>query len=283
MTQISLPRGSSETGTNEWSDVYSNDNAITTVVNGQLSNDNLDSSAAIAHSKLANGTAGQLLIANASGVVTATSVSGDIASVSGAGAITIANSAITTAKINDAAVTTAKLADSSVTSAKIVDGTIATADIADNAVTADKLPTADASSLGLNTTAVSSRRGKATNATERTTTTTLAIPSLSFTLTLPSVGFVLYGLKADLKGSTSGTTARLSVTQDTFTTATNYLTIESTGTTYTTKSYAAMTAASDFNAGASSVSVGALLVIAGSAGTAYAKNITVWAAAIEVA
>lgn len=102
MTQISLPRGSSETGTNEWNDVYSNDNAITTVVNGQLSNDNLDTNAAIAHSKLANGTSGQLLVANSSGVITATSLSGDVSSVGGTGSVTISNDAISSAKLSDA-------------------------------------------------------------------------------------------------------------------------------------------------------------------------------------
>lgn len=125
MTQISLPRGSSETGTNEWNDVYSNDNAITTVVNGQLSNDNLDANAAIAHSKLANGTSGQLLVANSSGVITSTSVTGDV-TISSTGVTTIGNDKVTATQLKDSAsvdadraVTTDHIRDGAVTAAKI--------------------------------------------------------------------------------------------------------------------------------------------------------------------
>jgi len=51
----------------------------------------------------------------------------------------IADNAITGAKIADGAVGTSDVADNAITSAKILDGTIATADMADNAVTAAKL------------------------------------------------------------------------------------------------------------------------------------------------
>lgn len=102
MTQVNLPRTAGETGANEWSDVYANDNQIATVVNGQLSNDNLSSSAAIAHSKLANGTSGQLLVANSSGVITATSLGGDVSSVGGTGSVTISDDAISSTKLSDA-------------------------------------------------------------------------------------------------------------------------------------------------------------------------------------
>jgi hypothetical protein len=125
VTQISLPRGSSETGTNEWNDVYSNDNAITTVVNGQLSNDNLDANAAIAHSKLANGTSGQLLVANSSGVITSTSVTGDV-TISSTGVTTIGNDKVTATQLKDSAsvdadraVTTDHIRDDAVKSAKV--------------------------------------------------------------------------------------------------------------------------------------------------------------------
>lgn len=125
MTQISLPRGSSETGTNEWNDVYSNDNAITTVVNGQLSNDNLDANAAIAHSKLANGTSGQLLVANSSGVITSTTVTGDV-TISSTGVTAIGSDKVTATQLKDSAsvdadraVTTDHIRDDAVKSAKV--------------------------------------------------------------------------------------------------------------------------------------------------------------------
>jgi hypothetical protein len=125
VTQISLPRGSSETGTNEWNDVYSNDNAITTVVNGQLSNDNLDASAAIAHSKLANGTSGQLLVANSSGVITSTTVTGDV-TISSTGVTAIGTDKVTATQLKDSvsvdgdrAVTTDHIRDDAVKSAKL--------------------------------------------------------------------------------------------------------------------------------------------------------------------
>ena len=58
------------------------------------------------------------------------------------GAITaakLASNAVTTVKIADGNVTSAKLADGAVTSAKILDGTIATADLADGSVTSAKI------------------------------------------------------------------------------------------------------------------------------------------------
>lgn len=51
----------------------------------------------------------------------------------------LASDAVTTAKILDANVTTAKIADSAVTSAKIADGTIAAGDLASDAVTTAKI------------------------------------------------------------------------------------------------------------------------------------------------
>ena len=58
------------------------------------------------------------------------------------GAVTtakLADSAVTSVKIADGTIATADIADSQITSAKIADGTIATGDIADDAVTAAKL------------------------------------------------------------------------------------------------------------------------------------------------
>lgn len=55
-------------------------------------------------------SSGNMFVGNSSNIATGVAPSGDIASVSTAGAFTIANNAITTAKINAAAVTLAKLA-----------------------------------------------------------------------------------------------------------------------------------------------------------------------------
>ncbi|MBU3699780.1 MAG: hypothetical protein FGM33_07200, partial [Candidatus Kapabacteria bacterium] len=52
---------------------------------------------------------------------------------------TIANLAVTTAKLADGSVTTAKLADGSVTTAKLADGSVTTAKLADGSVTTAKL------------------------------------------------------------------------------------------------------------------------------------------------
>jgi len=99
-----------------------------------------------------------IFVGNASNVATAVAMSGD-ATIANTGALTIANNAVTSAKIADgtvasadildATIATADIADSAVTSAKIADGTIAsadildatiaTADIANNAVTSAKI------------------------------------------------------------------------------------------------------------------------------------------------
>jgi hypothetical protein len=80
------------------------------VVRGGLVNADIDAAAAIAHTKLANITAGQVLLGNASNVPTATALTGDV-TVSNTGVTSIAANAVVTADIADGAVTTAKLAD----------------------------------------------------------------------------------------------------------------------------------------------------------------------------
>lgn len=83
-------------------------------------------------------TSANIFVGNASNVAAGVALSGD-ATLSNTGALTIANNAITTAKINANAVDATKLANNAVTSAKILDGTIADADIANTTITVGKL------------------------------------------------------------------------------------------------------------------------------------------------
>ena len=79
--------------------------ADATIVNGDIS-----ASAAIAHSKLASATAGQLLMGNASNIVTATSVTGDV-TINSSGVTAIGSGVIVDADINaSAAIAYSKLA-----------------------------------------------------------------------------------------------------------------------------------------------------------------------------
>lgn len=87
------------------------------------------------------------------GSIQRAALTGDVTAVAGSNATTIANNAITTAKIADGAVTTAKLADNSVTTTKIVDNSVTTAKIANSAVTNAKLANMNANSLKGNNTA----------------------------------------------------------------------------------------------------------------------------------
>jgi hypothetical protein len=88
------------------------------VVRGGLVNADIDAAAAIAHTKLANITAGRVLLGNASNVPTATELTGDV-TVSNAGVTSIAANAVVTADIADANVTAAKLSGAQTGSAPI--------------------------------------------------------------------------------------------------------------------------------------------------------------------
>lgn len=147
-------------------------NAITSgkIADGAIVNADINTSAAIAYSKLASASAGQILIGTTgTGVVTATTVSGDV-TVNGAGVTSISSGVIVDADINSsAAIALSKLATSAagniivynssgvptavaetgdisisdtgvtaigsskITSAMIVDGTIVNADISASA------------------------------------------------------------------------------------------------------------------------------------------------------
>jgi len=91
-----------------------------TLGTGVVNNTNVGTSAAIAFSKLASLTSGNVLIGNASNVPTSVAVSGD-ATISNTGSLTIANSAITNTKVSaSAAIDFSKLA--SLTSGNILVG-----------------------------------------------------------------------------------------------------------------------------------------------------------------
>ncbi len=126
------------------------------ILDGTITNSDIAAAAAIALSKLASGTSGQIIVADAGGTPVYVALSGD-AAIDNAGALTIANLAITNAKLAADAVTSAKILDGavaladlagdSVDSSKIVDGSIATTDVADSAITYGKMQNVSASKL----------------------------------------------------------------------------------------------------------------------------------------
>lgn len=82
---------------------------LTSFAAGSIVNADISASAAIAFSKLATLTSGNILVGSAGNAATSVAMSGD-ATIIASGALTIANNAITTAKILNANVTLAKLA-----------------------------------------------------------------------------------------------------------------------------------------------------------------------------
>lgn len=90
-------------------DVTITNGGVTAIAADSIVNADINSAAAIAFSKLASLTSGNILVGSAGNVPTAVAMSGD-ATIIASGALTIANDAITTAKILDANVTLAKLA-----------------------------------------------------------------------------------------------------------------------------------------------------------------------------
>ena len=108
------------------------------IADGTIVNADVSPSAAIAHSKLANTTPGQVLLGNASGVITGTPISGD-ATLNSSGAFTVANNAITSAKIADGALVNADVsAAAGIAYSKLaLAGSILNADISPSAAIAD--------------------------------------------------------------------------------------------------------------------------------------------------
>ena len=89
-----------------------------TLDDGSVTNAKVSSTAAIDYTKLASLTGGNILVGNSSNEATSVAMSGD-ATMSSAGALTVENDAITTAKIADSGVSTAKIADNAVDGTKI--------------------------------------------------------------------------------------------------------------------------------------------------------------------
>lgn len=93
------------------------DSAVTSakIADGTIVNADVNTSAAIAHTKLANATAGQVLLGTTTtGVVTATTVSGDV-TITGAGVTAISSGVIVDADVSaTAAISRGKIADMSI-------------------------------------------------------------------------------------------------------------------------------------------------------------------------
>jgi hypothetical protein len=138
----SVPTATAITG-----DVTVSSSGVTAISSGVIVNADISTSAAVAHNKLANITAGQVLMGNASNVPTATAITGDV-TVSSSGVTAIASGVIVNADISGSAaiektkisgiaitaadtgtVTSTILANDSVTQAKIADRAIGSAEL----------------------------------------------------------------------------------------------------------------------------------------------------------
>ena len=94
-----------------------------------VTNASVAADAAIAFSKLAALTSGNILVGNSSNVATSVALSGNV-TVSNTGVTTIANDAVTSAKIANDAITNSKLANDAVTSAEIANDAVTNAKLA---------------------------------------------------------------------------------------------------------------------------------------------------------
>lgn len=111
---------------------------VATIANTVVNNAKIATNAAIAHTKLANITAGRVLMGNASNVPTATAIAGD-ATLASDGTLTISAGAVDTNELVNDAVTTPKIDDGAVTTPKINDGAVTAPKIGTDAVTGPKI------------------------------------------------------------------------------------------------------------------------------------------------
>ena len=102
--------------------------ADATIVDGDI-----QANAGIAHTKLANGTAGNVLLINSSSKVSSTAVSGDVL-IDSSGVTSINTGVIVAADIAADAVTGAKIADDQIDSEHYIDGSIDSAHIANDQI-----------------------------------------------------------------------------------------------------------------------------------------------------
>lgn len=137
-------------------------------INGNLDNANIKPAAGIVPSKIANQTAGQLLIANASGVITGTAVTGDV-TIGSTGFAQIGNNTITNAKMADDSVGSAEIIDNNVLAAEI--GTLPTARVYASANLAVANSTNVALGFNTETLDTDSMHDNVTNNTRLTATT----------------------------------------------------------------------------------------------------------------
>ena len=105
---------------------------VSTPSAGSVTNASVASDAAIAFSKLAALTSGNIIVGNGSNVPTSVALSGNV-TLSNTGVATIANDAVTNAKIADNAVTNSKLANDAVTSNEIANDAVTNAKFANMA------------------------------------------------------------------------------------------------------------------------------------------------------
>ena len=116
-----------------------NDSAITEVkvAASAIINSKVSASAAIALSKLAYGSSGQVIVgASGDGVPTYRTVTGDV-TISDAGVTAIGADKVLTASVLDANITTAKIADNAVTADKLADTDVTAAAYTNASITVD--------------------------------------------------------------------------------------------------------------------------------------------------
>jgi hypothetical protein len=126
-------------------DVAISNTGVTSIASGAILNADINSSAAIAHSKLATTTAGNILLGNNDGSITATPITGDI-TISPTGVATITNTS--SIGFNSLVPVTGSITISDSGEASITSGSIVNADISSSAAIApSKLATTTAGNV----------------------------------------------------------------------------------------------------------------------------------------
>ena len=116
------------------------------ILDGTIVNADINAAAAIALSKLASGTSGQIIVHSSGGVPTATTVSGDV-TIDSTGNVQIAADKIVNADINSsAAIAASKISGTAITAADT--GTVTSTMIANGTIVNDDINTAAAIALG---------------------------------------------------------------------------------------------------------------------------------------